>query len=80
MLRRVFAHCLLLAIVFSCLALALLDIRASARAADSPGYWGFDTANLDKTCKPCDDFFQFAMGGWMKNNPIPLGLVHRVAR
>jgi len=69
--RTSFALCLLAAIIISCADLALIDLRASARAADSPGYWGFDTANLDKTCKPCDDFFQFAMGGWMKNNPIP---------
>jgi putative endopeptidase len=47
------------------------ELRASGHAADAPGYWGFATANLDKTCKPCDDFFQFAMGGWMKSNPIP---------
>src|SRR6266403_6028579 len=40
-------------------------------AADKPNSWGFVTANLDKTCKPCDDFYQFAMGGWMKSNPIP---------
>ena len=65
------ALCVLLAVIACCTDLALLDVRASARSADSPGYWGFDTANLDKTCKPCDDFFQFAMGGWMKNNPIP---------
>jgi putative endopeptidase len=43
----------------------------SGRAADATNYWGFDTANLDKACKPCDDFYQFAMGGWMKANPIP---------
>src|SRR5213592_1180551 len=39
--------------------------------ADKPSSWGFETANLDKTCKPCDDFYQFAMGGWMKSNPVP---------
>jgi putative endopeptidase len=69
--RSIFALCVLLAIVGCCAGLALVDVRASARSSDAPGYWGFDTANLDKTCKPCDDFFQFAMGGWMKNNPIP---------
>jgi putative endopeptidase len=45
-------------------------VRASGRADDSGG-WGFSEANLDRSCKPCDDFNQFAMGGWMKNNPIP---------
>src|SRR5579863_8798283 len=70
-LRPFIAVCVLLAIVVCSADLALVKVRAFAPDADSPGYWGFDTANLDKTCKPCDDFFQFAMGGWMKNNPIP---------
>src|SRR6267142_1856064 len=52
------------------LILAGIGLRASG-AADQPGSWGFETANLDKACKPCDDFYQFAMGGWMKSNPIP---------
>jgi putative endopeptidase len=42
-----------------------------AGALESPAGWGFSTANLDRSCKPCDDFYQFAMGGWMKANPIP---------
>ena len=26
---------------------------------------------MDPTADPCQDFFQYACGGWMKNNPIP---------
>ena len=30
-----------------------------------------DPAAIDRSCKPCDDFFQFALGSWMDKNPIP---------
>jgi putative endopeptidase len=26
---------------------------------------------MDPTCKPCDDFYQFVNGNWLKDNPIP---------
>jgi predicted metalloendopeptidase len=52
-------------------AMAGAGLQASPKPAADSGSWGFDTANLDKTCKPCDDFYQFAMGGWMKANPVP---------
>lgn len=32
---------------------------------------GFDVSNLDKTCKPCDDFNKYANGGWIAANPVP---------
>jgi putative endopeptidase len=52
-------------------AASLAVLRASSARADGEGRWGFSESNLDRSCKPCDDFNQFAMGGWMKNNPIP---------
>jgi putative endopeptidase len=32
---------------------------------------GFNVANLDRSVSPCSNFFEFADGGWIKNNPIP---------
>ncbi len=32
---------------------------------------GIVLGDLDRTARPGDDFYQFACGGWMKNNPLP---------
>jgi len=60
---------LLLSIVACCAVLTVFAGSATRPAGDAP--WGFSLTNMDRTCKPCDDFYQFAMGGWMKANPIP---------
>ncbi len=35
------------------------------------GSWGIDTAGMDRSVKPGDDFFAFVNGTWAKNTPIP---------
>ena len=32
---------------------------------------GIDLKNLNQTVSPGTDFYQYACGGWMKNNPLP---------
>ena len=35
------------------------------------GTFGFDTAGMDRSVAPGDNFYEFANGTWAKNTPIP---------
>ncbi len=32
---------------------------------------GLDVADLDRSVSPCDDFYEFSGGSWLKANPVP---------
>ena len=51
--------------------LPMMMLAAMPLAADAQNKSGLVLSNLDKTAKPADDFYQFATGGWQKNNPLP---------
>ena len=49
----------------------LMMIASTPLASMAQGQAGIKVANLDKSVNPAEDFYQFATGGWQKNNPLP---------
>ena len=43
----------------------------SASEASASAKRGFNLANLDRSVSPCQNFWEFADGGWIKSHPIP---------
>jgi putative endopeptidase len=64
-MKNIYILILSLALMTGCTS----NVKNSVEAVKK--YPPFDIQNMDKTVKPGDDFYTYANGTWLKNNPIP---------
>jgi putative endopeptidase len=60
-------------IFLACASIGILRAGQEAGSANSSGLaaHGVELTILDKTCKPCEDFYHYASGEWLAKNPVP---------
>ena len=58
------------ALLFLCITVGIFSCKPKEKTA-AVNYDNFLNEYIDSTVSPGEDFFKFAMGKWLKNNPIP---------
>ncbi len=59
-----------LAVLLLCRSTAIAQSGASVPVAPKP-MQSMNLSWIDKTVDPCNDFYRYACGGWIRENPVP---------
>ena len=51
--------------------LVLISALAACTNKPKTDVVAFDTSFIDSTTSPCENFYQYAIGGWREKNPVP---------
>src|SRR6476646_2756394 len=58
-------------VLLACGYVGILRAGQAATASQPAASHGVELTIMDKTCKPCEDFYRYASGEWLAKNPVP---------